>query len=445
VTPIVFRAAALAAACFAAIPSSVLRAQDDATPIALDEAILRAQRALPAAVQARGALRNASSQERNALGAFLPSLDLSMSSGRTQGVQFFQGQLVPLRGDPWSYSNGVSSRLELFDGGRRLQELRRARAATDAADAGSLATRYDIALQVKQQYYAALAARESEAAARAQLEQAEQQLAASAARVNAGAATKSDSLRSVIQVGNAELALLTAQNDLRVANIALSRLVGSEAVVTPIVADTADVPVETELLADTLLERLVLQGPAVQQAEANLASARAARRAARTQYMPTLTVSYNYGTNAASQSFTGGNVFLLGGNNPTRQTMFFNLSLPIFNGFTRENNQVTASVALENAEAAARDAKLLARQQVVQQLRALETALARVRVQQSSIEAAEEDLRVQQQRYQLGASTLLDLLTSQAQLNTARQQLIQARLDARVAQAQLEALLGRDL
>jgi outer membrane protein len=52
---------------------------------------------------------------------------------------------------------------------------------------------------------------------------------------------------------------------------------------------------------------------------------------------------------------------------------------------------------------------------------------------------------VQRQRYQLGASTLLDLLTSQTQLAQARAQLIQARYDARVAKAQIEALIGQDL
>ena len=61
------------------------------------------------------------------------------------------------------------------------------------------------------------------------------------------------------------------------------------------------------------------------------------------------------------------------------------------------------------------------------------------------MEAAEEDLRVQQQRYAVGGSTLLDVLTSQTQLNQARRDLIQARYDQRVAKAQLEALVGRDL
>ena len=75
----------------------------------------------------------------------------------------------------------------------------------------------------------------------------------------------------------------------------------------------------------------------------------------------------------------------------------------------------------------------------------LQNAQARVQVQLAALAASDEDLRVQQQRYALGASTLLDLLTSQTQLNQARQALIQARLDGRIARAQLSSLVGREL
>ena len=92
-----------------------------------------------------------------------------------------------------------------------------------------------------------------------------------------------------------------------------------------------------------------------------------------------------------------------------------------------------------------RDARLAAQQSLVQQLGALRTAEERIRIQQASVLAAQEDLRVQQQRYALGASTLLDLLTSQSQLNQARAALIQARQDYRIARAQIEAIVGRDL
>lgn len=417
--------------------------QDEARPISLREAVESAQRNAPAIVQARGLERNAAAARRAAYGAFIPSLNLSASSNRTQGVQFFQGQFVPLQGNPWNYSNGVGANLQLFDGGSRFAELSRTRAAAEVADVQMLTARFDASLQVKQQFYAALAARESEAAALTQLEQADQQLKASTARVAAGVATKSDSLRSAIQVGNAQLALLTAQNDLRVANAALTRVIGSDLLVTASVSDTA--LVMPELPGADELERLINDGPALRLAEANLESAKAGKRSQRSSYLPTLNLSYNYSTNQSSRAFAGDNLFLLGGQNPNRQTLNFNFQYNIFNGFARESQSVQADVTLRNAEAQLRDAKLAARQNFSSLLRTIANARARVDVQQAAIASAEEDLRVQQQRYQLGASTLLDLLTSQTQLNQARMTLIQARFDLRVAYAQLESLIGREL
>lgn len=418
-------------------------ADDGARPISLPEAVQLAQRNAPAVVQARGLERNASAVQRSAVGAYLPSLNLNASSGRTQGVQFFQGQLVPLTGNPWNYNNGLSTTIELFDGGRRWIELSRARATAEFADANVVQARFDAALQAKQQYYAALAARESEAAARAQLQQAEQQLKVSTARYTAGVATKSDSLRSAIQLGNAQLALLGAQNDLRVANAALTRVVGSTTTVTASPADTLEV--STTLPTEQEFEALIARGPAVMAAEANLLSARAARRAQKTQYLPTLAMSYNYSYTQSSKRFTSGNLFLLGGSDPNRQNMTFSFSYPLFNGFAREQASVAIDVAFRNAEAQLRDARLGARQSLTVHLRTLQNAQARVQVQLAAVAAAEEDLKVQEQRYTLGVSTLLDLLTSQTQLNQARQALIQARLDGRIARAQLSALIGREL
>jgi outer membrane protein len=52
---------------------------------------------------------------------------------------------------------------------------------------------------------------------------------------------------------------------------------------------------------------------------------------------------------------------------------------------------------------------------------------------------------MQGQRYSVGGSTLLDVLASQTQLDQARRDLIRARYDQRVAKAQIEALIGREL
>jgi outer membrane protein len=189
---------------------------------------------------------------------------------------------------------------------------------------------------------------------------------------------------------------------------------------------------------------MVARGPAVMVAEANVASAKASKLSQRSQYLPTLSLTYNYSYTQSSKRFGGGNLWLIGGNDPNRQNMQFNFSYPLFNQFVREQATVQADVTLRNAEAQLRDAKLAARSNLTTQLRALANAQARVQVQLAAIAAAEEDLRVQQQRYALGASTLLDLLTSQTTLNQARQALIQARFDGRIARAQLSSLIGKE-
>jgi outer membrane protein len=338
---------------------------------------------------------------------------------------------------PWRYSTGLNASLELFDGGRRFSDLRARRADVDAAEANEVSQRFNIALQVKREYANILAARESEAAANAQLEQAEAQLRSAVARVQAGAATMSDSLRSLIQVGNARLALLTAQNSVRVASAALTRLVGTPFVVTASPADTVDLPLTP--VDSTALERLALEGPAVQQAQMQLRAAGAAARSSRTSYLPTISMNYRYNGSGTDPYGFGDGRFLYG------STTSFSLNFPLFNNFNREDQIVRTRVAQDNASAQLRDARLAAQQNLVQQLGGLRTAEERIRIQQASVLAAQEDLRVQQQRYTLGASTLLDLLTSQSQLNQARAALIQARQDYRIARAQIEAIIGRDL
>lgn len=418
---------------------------DGARPVSLTEAVQEAQRNLPAAIQARNQERAASASVRASKGALVPNLSVGWSSGYKSGTQIspVDGSLVKQGGSPWSYGNSVTVDAELFDGGRRFSEIKRNAFVSEAANVAVLTSRFDAALQAKQQFYAALAARESEGAARAQLEQAEQQLKASIARLNAGVITKSDSLRSVIQVGNAQLAILTAQNDLRVANASLTRIMGATSLVTANPSDTLYVPMPEITEADLL--KIVPDAPAIQLSAANLSIAKAAKRTQRAAYLPSLSMQYRYSFSANSKAFDGGNIVLPFQNNPTTNNVSFSVNFPLFNGFTRELNAVNAAIAVDNAEANLRDAQLAAKANLSTQLRSLNNANARIQVQMQSIAAAEEDLRVMQQRYGLGASTLLELLTSQTQLNQARQALIQARFDARVAKAQLESLLGREL
>src|SRR3981189_1397510 len=95
--------------------------------------------------------------------------------------------------------------------------------------------------------------------------EASEQFQTSVAKVRAGAATRSDSLRGVIQVGNAQLALITAQTNKEAADAARTRIVGST---IPVTADPAGVQENMAALPDSAeLAVLALHGPAVQQAQ----------------------------------------------------------------------------------------------------------------------------------------------------------------------------------
>ena len=256
-------------------------AQAAARPIPLAEAVRLAQRNAPAAIQARGQITTSTAALRSAYGAFLPNLSVSASSSRLPGTERLddQGRLFRTESQ-WQFSDGLSANLELFSGLRRFSELSGAKSEIRSAEANETLQEFSIALSVKQQYYDVLAARESESAALSQLEQAEQQLRAATARVAQGAATKSDSLRSVIQVHNARLALLTAQNDLRVGNATLTRLIGSTEPVTA-VEDSTEPPLGAALDSAQLVA-FASDGPSV----SRLRPARTLRRQQREPHGP---------------------------------------------------------------------------------------------------------------------------------------------------------------
>jgi outer membrane protein TolC len=97
------------------------------------------------------------------------------------------------------------------------------------------------------------------------------------------------------------------------------------------------------------------------------------------------------------------------------------------------------------AEASASEARRAVQADLAMRLAELDAAKTRIEITRTSVVAAREDLRVQQERYRLGASTIVDLLTSQEALNQAEVDVVNARFDYLRSKAQLEALIGRTL
>jgi outer membrane protein len=404
-----------------------------------------AQQNAPQTVTARGTERASQAAVRAAYGAFLPNVTANVGAVRQfTGAGSLtrtnsSGEKITIQGNSWTYSNALSFNAQLFNAAN-LPNVRATRADVAAAEQNVAQQGYNVALSVEQQFFTALAARESEDAARQQLAQAQGQLDFARRRVVAGAATASDSLTAVVQVANAQLALLQAQTARRDANVALTRITGSTTPLSAATNDPAITALDTVRLDSAAIVTRADFTPAVQQAQAAVAGAHARQSVARASYFPTLNAGYSRsGSGTDSRFGFGGDPFAYGGQ------LNFSLSFPLFNQFSRENQIAVANVNATNAEATLRDARLGARQQAIQYLDAFRLGQQQVAMQQASVNAAQENLRVVQQRYQLGLSTIVDLLTAQTTLIQAQSNLISARNAMRLATAQLSALLGQPL
>ena len=411
-------------------------------PLTLAEALVMAQRNDLGVVRADGGAQNARASVRSAWGAFLPNLNVSAGTTKqltgAGSTRVENGQVVITSRQPWSTNLGASASLTLFDGGQRFFDMGQARANRVAAEVDAATARWQAALNTKQAFFNVLAARETQLAAAAQLEQAERQRIDAFARTHAKAATRSDSLRAEISVRNAQLAVTQAAMDLASADAALGRAVGS---LEPVTAATGDSLGTTGLaLEDSTLAQLVEDAPSVRAARAMRDAAREARKGAWSTYLPSVTASWSRAGNGTGDGPAWDPATL-----DYSGSLRFGLSFPLFDQFGREAQLTQTAVAVRDAEASLRDARLAARQSLTDGLGGFREASQRVASEVATVEAADEDLRVQRDRYSLGGSTLLDVLSSQAALDQARRDLIRARYDQRVAKAQLEALVGRDL
>jgi outer membrane protein len=406
-------------------------------PVSMAEAVRLAKENNVGAITAQNAVRSANLNIRSAKAQLYPSITGSLSQSKSAGDRIGpSGTIIPYN-SVWNYGTGISVNQILFDGGKSFADVRARKADVVAAEASETAQEFNISLNVKQQYNAILAAKEQEAAARAQLALADQQLQVSIARVNAGAANVSDSLNNVVAVGQAQLNILNAQQNLRAAAAALTRLVGTPYLVTATSSDTIELTRAT--IDSATLMQWALDGPGVRQYEASLSASQANLKSARTGYLPTVRAGFNYNGSGTGAYGLNGDPF------PYSRALNLSLSYPIFNQYSRENSVANAQIAANNAQAQIKDQKLFAQQTIITQIGLLRNDEEKMRVQQINVRASEEALRVNQQRYALGAGTLLDVLTSQSNLILARQQLIQTRLDYRNARAQIEAFIGRDL
>jgi outer membrane protein TolC len=380
------------------------------------------------------ALRNvvdAKWQQRAAYAAFIiPATTLSVTQTRSNNQVFnfgtgdFANRLTQAQ---------IDMRLNLFNGLSKFFEAGRAGAAVAAADANELQARFQTALLTEADYYDVLAQRELMRVAAERVRRAEEQFAIARARVLGGAAVQTDSLQLLLELMRAQVDLLRQRATLRVARIELGRRIGVPGPVDAAPLDTlpsGPLPItERQAVLEALQE-----GPRYRAAQEGAQAAARAYSVVMGQYLPRVDLFATY------QAF--GDEFFLP-NDLKRWIYGFSINFPIWNNAQREIQLSQAKSNREVARALRDDIEREVRRDVVAAYEVFETARASADLAEVAVVVARENMRVNEERYRVGATTILDLLTAQVSLVEAEATLVQASQAERLALAGLEALLGR--
>jgi TolC family type I secretion outer membrane protein len=408
--------------------------------VTLADAIKLAEQTQPRVIQAQANLTTADARVRTTRAAYLPNLSFSSSGSNFHAdgparLNPNTNEVVPGGTSSTSLNSSLSANVDLFTGFRRGADIGAARASSDAAAASLVDAKFQQRLTTTNAFFDALSARQLVAVRQASVRRAEEQLKISISKLAAGSATRSDSLRSRVTLGTAQLQLLQAQSQLATTEAALARIIGQTGRVQA-AEDSSLYRVVPEVDSVQLRAEAVQKSPSVQAALASQRAAEASLKSARSGYWPTLSLGASTGWS---------------GNNSTSYHLYnsrqVNLSLSwnLFNRFTREQQITTQQANLDIAAANAADLGRSLETTLTGQLASLDAARSGIDIAQMSVTAATEDLRVVQERYRLGAATIVDVLTSQEALSQAEVDAVTARFNYLRAKAQIEALVGRSL
>ena len=407
--------------------------------LTLDEVVARALAVSPIAASGTAGVQIARADKRMATGAYIPTVTATSEALRTdvQSASGASSGASSVRNSASSRTYGLAAAVDLFTGGRRRANEKAASAYLRVAGSTLVADRFAVRLIAEQGFYEVVRATDLVRVARRGLAEANQLLRYTTDMFKAGTAMRSDLLRAQLQSTTMQEQLLAATDTLVAASYALGWLVGADEAVG-VRVDSVSQAIRPLALDDSAIVRLAVEAsPSVGVANAVAAATKESVRAARTQYVPTITAT-------AGRNWAATTPVAPGAPQPG-WTVAVGTSYPVFNGFQREDAIARAEAAAYVARVTASDTRRSARASAAQLLAALATTTASISLGMEGIRSAREDLRVQTARYRAGISTMLDVLTSEAALLQVEYSLAAARNRYHTTRAALEALVGRRL
>jgi len=405
-------------------------------------------------IEARNQAKLSRADVWQAFGAFLPSVYVSASVRETNkdpfeesyiildtltipGDTLFDTVLAEFGGDiSKNYTLLGNARWELFNGGRNIFNYLGAKSLRRLYSNLEEKSEQDVIYQVKVMYFAYLTAIKKAKIAEEAVKRGEEQFKLAESRYEVGSSSKSDVLKAKVQYGNDKLGLISANNQAKVAKANLAYFIGLD--VNSSVEYSSEYTVGEYAGSENDAWKFGLANhPGLLAAEQSMSASRHFLHSAYGRYLPTLSVD-------VSRSWVNGYWGNVNDFSPRdgAWTIGTSLSLSIFDGFSRRRNLSAAKISLSNAKSD----YYYTRNRVALDIKEayLEIAKAKeaLNVAEENVLAAREDMSLVQEKYNLGAATMLELLDAQVSLVSAENSKIEADFDYNLAIAKLENAMG---
>lgn len=328
------------------------------------------------------------------------------------------------------YSAGASARQTFFDFGKTGTNVAIQRQNIEASKSDLENTEEQIILNVKEAYYNLLRAKRNRAVAGETVNQFRQHLEQAKAFYEVGTKPKFDVTKAEVDLSNARLNLIKAENAVRLAMVSLNNAMG--------VPDAPEYAIEDNLSfakyavgLEDAVKKAYENRPELKALTARRIAAEKAVYLAKTGYYPVL---------AGSASWSRS------GERPDSTDNSWNagvaLSIPIFSGFLTKNQVAEAkanlSVFTANEEALRQNVLL----EVQQNYLSLNEAEERIVTADLTVRQATENHEIATGRYAAGVGNPIEVTDAEVGLSNAKAAHIQALYDYKVAAASLEKAMG---
>ena len=402
------------------------------TPLSLTDVVERALCNNPQTREAWANARVQAAQVGVGKSAYLPSDSITgaASRNRTGGSNSFTPRTATYN------QQSVSASLSylLYDFGARAAALENARQVLTALNSTQDATIQSVFLYAVQAYYQLFATQAAVASMKNAENSALESLNAATARYKVGSGTPADKLQAQTAHSQALLNRIQAEGDARNAQGVLANSMGMDAnltfAITPPSLQMADAQFEHDIAG--LIEEARSLRPDLVAAKALVNAAKANAAAAKSAGMPTISLSTNL-SHSESSIFTTANNSALG----------VSLNFPLFTGYNINYRIRAAEAQIETRLA---QQEKISQQVALDVWKAYQGVITGTQAVKSSIvlvSSASQSERVALGRYKAGVGNILNLLTAQASLASARMQNIQAVYNWHIAKAALAQSMGK--